>query len=336
MSGVGRHDFDQSTFNKLQDFYNLTLHEREVTAADFRDNYKLPDRLARMYHFMIRNLHAGATYTQNQFNILTSDGSKAPNIFIFDVENAPTKGAIWGIWKQIINPEQILDEWYMLSWAGKWLFETEIYSDVLKPNEATKGDDSRIMNSLWKFVDAADILIGHNIDQFDILKMNTKFILHDMAPPTPYQTVDTLKIARSNFAFSSNKLDYLCRQFGIPRKVDAGGMKTWIGCMEGDKEALDTMIWYNEHDVKITEELYMKLRPYSKSHPNLALYMDAKKERCHRCGSEKIKWLKNKFYYTTVNKYSIYRCYDCHGMGRSRFGAMSTEDRKNINSPIAR
>ena len=263
------------------------------------------------------------------------EGMKMPRIFVFDLENAPSKAAVWRMWKQNIYNDQITEEWYMLSWSGKWMFDTEIYSDVLTPKEAIEGGDKRIMESLWKYIDHADILIGHNINQFDVKKMNTRFVVNGLMPPAPYQTIDTLDAAKRNFSFTSNKLDYLCKQFGVARKADNGGMKRWLGCCDGNEKDLADMEKYNKQDIIATEELYLAMRPYIKSHPNLALYMDSTTDLCYKCGSSDIEWL-DRFYYTNVNKYSVYRCRECNSLGRSRHTALSKEEGKHITSPVAR
>ena len=39
-----------------------------------------------------------------------------------------------------------------------------------------------------------------------------------MIPPMPYKTIDTLKVARKEFAFSSNKQDYITKFLGLEEK----------------------------------------------------------------------------------------------------------------------
>ena len=266
---------------------------------------------------------------------------KLPKIFIFDLENAPSKAAVWGMWKQNISTNQITEGWYMLSWSGKWLFGNETYSDVLTPEEAKEGNDKRIMESLWQFIDDADILLGHNILGFDIQKMNTRFVINGLIPPSPYQAIDTLYSARKQFSFTSNKLDYLCKQFGVTRKADNGGMERWLGCCEGNPEDLIDMEKYNRQDIAATEELYIAMRAYIKTHPNLGLYMDSEDQLCYKCGSNQIEWMYDdlgqlKCYVTTMNQYHAYRCKDCTSVGRSRFSRFNKENKKHLTSPIAR
>ena len=210
----------------------------------------------------------------------------------------------------------------MLSWAARWLYSTKMYSDVVTPEESVKQDDKRIVQSLQSFINNADIIIGHNVIMFDTPKFNTRAVIHGMEPPSSYVLIDTLKAARKHFLFTSNKLDYLCQQLGIPRKLQTEGMELWLKCMDGDPLALATMLEYNKNDVVITEDLYIKLMPYMKSHPNMGLFYKSNIDLCYKCGSVDITWL-NSFYYTTVNKFPEYRCKRCNSVGRSRFSALS-------------
>lgn len=317
--------------DRLQNIVNICAENEESIASKLL-NIK-PSSLERyLREAKIRGLSSdiGDPITPDQ-----------PRIIILDVENSPSIIAAWGIYKQFLGTQQIIKEWYMLSWSLKYLHGTEIHSDVLTPEEAINGDDKRIMESLWTFIDYADIIIGHNMDRFDKLKINSRFIQHGMKPPSSFETLDTLKVAKGQFAFTSNKLDYLCKLLGIPRKADNGGMERWLRCMEGSPEDLIAMELYNRHDVTITEDLYIKLRPYCKGHPNLGLYGKSDIDVCYKCGSVDINWLKevngeSKYYRTTVNRFPTYRCNHCQTIGRSRFSADSKENRFHITSPVAR
>ena len=252
---------------------------------------------------------------------IESDIEKKPNILIFDIETAPVQSYVWSLWKQNIYIDQIESDWFMLSWSAKWLFETEIYSDVLTPKEALAEDDSRIAKGIWEFIDKADIIIGHNIAGFDIPKLNTRWIVNGLQPPSPYQMVDTLKEAKRHFLFSSNKLDFIARILGTEMKMDAGGFETWIGCLKGDADSLKHMETYNRKDINVSEEVYVKIRPWIKAHPNLALYYQDDMHRCRNCGSTNLKFDKG-FYVTPLNKYSTVRC-ECGAIGRVRKTALT-------------
>lgn len=127
-----------------------------------------------------------------------------------DIETTPMLGMVWGMYDQNLSYDRIIQDWHLLSWSAKWLFDPEIMSDVLISQEAKLHDDRRITKSIWRLLDEADIVISHNGKSFDLKKLNARFIKYGLNPPSHYQSVDTLLIARSVFKFTSNKLDDLC------------------------------------------------------------------------------------------------------------------------------
>ena len=145
--------------------------------------------------------------------------------------------------------------------------------------------------------------------------MNSRFIVHGLMPPSSYFTVDTLIVAKKLFGFSSNKLDALAGYFGIPHKLDTN-FELWRGCLNGDQASLNYMLDYNRMDVLILEDVYLRLRPFIKGHPNIANLID--KDCCCNCGSENYEVMPGKFYYTSVNKFQLYRCKDCGTVFRGR------------------
>lgn len=176
---------------------------------------------------------------------------------------------------------------------------------------------ARLSTSTGTYI--ADGFAMHNCS-FDIPRMNTRFILNGLNPPTPYQVVDTLKVAKKQFGFTSNKLQALATYFGFDGKLDTD-FNLWKRCMNGDEEALQYMFDYNKQDVNVLEEVYLKLLPFITNHPNMGNLMN--NTVCSNCGSDELELIPNKYYYTSVGKYALYRCKDC--------GAI-TRGRKNLNS----
>lgn len=258
---------------------------------------------------------------------------KLPKILLLDIETAPMNVYVWKMWKQNVYDSQVERDWFCICWSAKWLFEEEIYSDRLTTDEAIACDDKRIMESVWDLIDEADIVIGHNVEDFDLSKLNMRFLYHGMKPPHPYQTIDTLKILRKYFGFSSNKLDYVSKALGFDGKIDDGGFDTWVGCMKGDEDSLVKMEKYNQGDVLILEEVYVKIRPWIKSHPNVGLYFDTLTTVCPNCGSDHLHW--GGSYYTQVGKYNTFRC-ECGAVGRSRVSALDKEKRTSLVVGIAK
>lgn len=236
-------------------------------------------------------------------------------ILIFDIETSPLRSYTWGVWKQNIAPSQMLSDWFMITWAAKWLFEDEVMSDRLTGDEIINEDDKRISKSIWKLLDEADIVIAHNANKFDIKKLNTRFLLNDIEPPMPYQVIDTLEHARKRFSFVSNRLDYINDRLGIGRKLKTD-FELWARCMRGEEDALKEMETYNVQDVAILEETYLKLRPWIRSHPNIGLFIDDDIAVCPNCGSDHLEWGGTP-YTTSANRYEAFRCKACSSIGRS-------------------
>lgn len=258
---------------------------------------------------------------------------KLPKILIFDLETSPLRGYIWSRWQQNVYPDQMLSDWFLLTWSAKWLYSAEVLSDKLTSEEVLNEDDCRIVNSLWKLVDEADIIIAHNGDRFDVPRLNSRFIVNELPPASSYRTIDTKKVASKHFGFSSNKLSELAKVFGFDGKLDTD-FELWARCMKGEQEALDYMQEYNDQDVLLLEEVYLKLRPYIKSHPNVAVYMNVNTQVCSSCGSTKLTE-SGKYQYTNTGKFPLYRC-ECGAESRGRRTDFDKGKRKGLLTSVAR
>ncbi len=208
-------------------------------------------------------------------------------IALIDLENGPIIGAVWEMWEaNVLWTEQ---DWYLYSYSVKWLggkHITKALTDFPKTFKKNYHDDSALVKSLWQVFDDADVIVAHNGNAFDIKKANARFMHHGLKPYSPISSVDTLSEARKHFKFSSNKLDNVCQDLGIGKKVVNTGKDLWRRCWHGDAKAFTEMKIYNAHDVYLLEQLYLYLRPWMKTHPNLRLY--DKKQGCPACGSTHI------------------------------------------------
>lgn len=255
-------------------------------------------------------------------------GVVAPKILLLDIETSRIKVDVFSLRVKsgYINPAFVDKDWFVISWAAKWLCKSEIMSDVVIPKKARERNDTKIIKSMWGLMDEADIIIAHNGKGFDIKKLNTRFILQNFPPPMEYKVVDTLQIARKHFAFTSNKLDYLCEQFGFPVKKDTD-MQLWVDCESGDAKALGKMDDYCRNDVLIMEDVYMRFLPWINNHPNVGLYSEIEEPVCRNCGLEVQP--SGRFWYTGANRYKAWRC-DCGAVGRFKDQTYSKEKRKAL------
>jgi hypothetical protein len=206
-----------------------------------------------------------------------------PRIAFYDLENSPALGWYYDRYKEgnIVADEQ---DWFMLSFAWQWADEKKVHCKALcdYPGYAkNKTDDTPLIKDLWKLFDEADILIAHNGDRFDRRKSNSRFLGCNLPPPSPYKTVDTLKVARRQFMQGSNSLQSLGEFLGLGGKLPTTGWHTWRGCIDGDPKAWASLKRYNRRDVSLLKGVYEKLLPWVP--PSMQPHTD--KSACPACAS---------------------------------------------------
>lgn len=215
------------------------------------------------------------------------------------------------MWEQ--NVIDFKSQWYIMCFSAK---NGEHITKGLPDYPGYKKgseDDRKLVKELWHLLDKAEIVVAQNGDAFDLKKINARFAYHKLPPPSPYRTVDTLKVARKYFAFSSNKLDHLGASLGLGRKLEHEGFPLWRRCMLGDKKAWKKMKAYNKQDVLLLEKVYFRFLPWIKNHPNLNTYSDS--TVCPKCGSKEL--LKRGYQFNQTTKYARIQCKSCGGWSRS-------------------
>ena len=269
--------------------------------------------------------------------VTVASAGTGAKILLFDIENAPSNAYIWSLWKDVNSTAFINDDWYVMSWSAKWLGATETVTMALPDYPGFKKDqkdDKALLEDLWVLLDEADIVIGHNGKKFDRRKVNARFVMNGIKPPSPYKVVDTLLEARRNFMFTSNRLDDLGVYLDVGRKVATGGFELWTSCMAGDLDAWARMKKYNEMDVILLEKVYFALLPYMTSHPNVGVYTDSDTPVCAKCGSENLE-TSDKYAFTAVSQFPILLCSDCGAWSRKRTNVLVKSKRKGMLTAIA-
>ena len=210
-----------------------------------------------------------------------------PKICFIDIESMPSITATFGRRKQNISQDAVLREGgWIASYAYKFLGDTEVKGNVLSEEEAINADDSQLCLELWELIEQSDVLVAHNLINFDLPMIKARMIVNGLPPIRKVKLMDTLVLSRE-FRYNSHKLDSLCQQLGLGEKMAHSGIYLWIECMEGNPEALQHLLEYNKQDIVLLEELYLKIAPYSTKHPNLAVNL-GDKVRCNICCSDTV------------------------------------------------
>lgn len=267
---------------------------------------------------------------------------KLPRILLVDIETSPIECYTWTYWPNFVDPmSQVIKnkkgkpkDWSILTWAAKWLFEDKVFFGQVSTEEAIEHEDWSVMHDLWHLFEMADVIVAHNGDKFDIRRINYRFAINGYGPTSPFQSIDTYKVAQKAFGAPSYKQDYLNRDFGLKRKIETK-FELWERCVTGDQNALDEMLTYNKGDIFGLEDLYMTLVPWIRGPVNLSMYVDNDKPYCPNCLSEEIKTLA-KPYRTPAGSYEAYRCMKCGTIMRNRYTEKTLDQRRNSYLPTAR
>lgn len=253
-----------------------------------------------------------------------------PKILTLDIETAPYEAFTWQIWDVNVGLEQIKTERSILSYAAKWLDEKKvIYEDTSGRGSKKVRDDRKLMKGLLDILDKADIVVAQNGQRFDIKIINARLAMHGFKPYSPIRIVDTLLVAKRHFGFTSNKLAWMSKHLTDAKKSEHKkypGFELWVECLKDNPKAWAEMAKYNKLDVIATEELYLKLRPWIKNHPNVASYSPSFEHACPNCGSKNV----TKYGYAMLQqgRYQRFKCGDCGAPSRGKQNLISITNRK--------
>ena len=200
----------------------------------------------------------------------------------FDIETSPNIGIFWRSgFNLTITPYDIIQERAVICICWKWEGKDEVHSLTWDKNHS----DKKMLKDFVKQLEKADEAIAHNGDRFDIKWLRTRALFHGIDMSHTYNTIDTLKWAKSSFNFNSNKLDYIAQFLGVGKKLETGGLDLWKKvCLEKCGKSLEQMVNYCKQDVVILEKVFQKLNQYSKPKTNYAVLRGGEKFDCPECG----------------------------------------------------
>jgi len=255
--------------------------------------------------------------------------TKGPKILTADIETLPITTHNWHLFDEPRALDRLVKDWAIFMGAAKWMGEKSVH---IRDTEIT-GDpynDKEVTRWLCELLDEADIVVGQNVQKFDLGKIRARAVYHGIKPFREPQVADTLLMAREVGKFTSNKLEYVSGMTSVQKSkhLKFPGFALWLGVLEGNPAAYKEARAYNRDDVRSTEEWYLKLRPWVRKHPNVAQFYDDEKRRCSRCGSPNLTALD--IVHRGVSTYQAYVCDDCGGHCRSRYTLNSKDKRKSL------
>jgi uncharacterized protein YprB with RNaseH-like and TPR domain len=228
----------------------------------------------------------------------------------FDIETSPNIGLFWEAgYKKNITTDNIIRERAIICICYKWEDEKEVYALQWD----AKQNDKRMLEQFIAVANTANELVGHNGDKFDLAWIRTRCLFHGIDMFPNYQTIDTLKVARSKFRFQSNRLNYIAEFLGLGGKIKTE-FNLWKDILlNKDKIAMEKMIKYCKKDVSLLEEVYKLLGNHIASKTHYGVVFGQDRGSCPECGAGSEDLIKNNSVVTATGLTRIqYKCKVCN------------------------
>lgn len=254
-----------------------------------------------------------------------------PKILTLDIETQPAIIEKFDLYPSYTPIEMVLVPTRVLCFAAKWYDKKQVlFHSAWEDDDLDAFDE--MAKAAWNLLNEADVVVGWNSDRFDIQYLNAVFGRLGLGPPSPFRSLDLIKVVKKHFAKGelSKKLDWYSQQWLGDQKLKHDGIELWQAIRRGTPaekaKAQKTMRKYNIKDVKLTERLFDKMRPWTGV--NFALYdaefdKTGRLKKCTHCGSENLQ-SRGKFP-TMAYAYERFSCNDCKGWSRGRKMMYTTE-----------
>jgi hypothetical protein len=201
-----------------------------------------------------------------------------PRILFIDIETKPALIYSFGIRDQHITHGQIKEDGGVICVGYKWAGERK--TTVLTEWELGY---SEMIRRTHELLCEADMISSYNGVSFDMPKLMGCFLREGLPPPPPLTQVDIYKAVRK-MGFICNKLAYVAPLLGLGDKLKHEGLDMWKAVMEGCPKARRKMARYCAQDVRLLEDIYLKVRPYVQNHPHMGM---TGAHQCGACGSHR-------------------------------------------------
>ena len=251
--------------------------------------------------------------------VVTLDIERIPGRVRTQHRGFTIEGDVWDlnalkdITRRRIHADDMIEWPRTICAAWKW-YDQE---DVEFAAEWEIGGYDGFMRAVWDVFDTADLVIGHNMAGFDSKHLLGGWAEMGLPAPAPYKIIDTLKIARSVFAYESRTLDALNKRLGVDAKTDKYDVATARAAVDGDKPAQAKLTEYNRGDIIASEALFDRLRPYAAGIPHLGMWSDDE-QACPSCGHTMT--ATGRTVHANVQRYEHLHCPNCgnHARGTTR------------------
>ena len=133
--------------------------------------------------------------------------------------------------------------------------------------EAQRTDQEKsLLVKLLKRLENYDVIVTWSGRGFDIPFLTTRLLKHSLSPLPLLAKLhlDLNEVVRSRLRLTFTYLDHVCDFFGIQRDKGPMGLEVphlFVKALEGDETAFKSIKDHCLDDLKVTREVFLKLRP---------------------------------------------------------------------------
>lgn len=234
-----------------------------------------------------------------------------PLILSYDIECAPALAWTYDLWPRAIGIDQIVEHPKVISFAAQMEQDGKRRAMVFK----SEYHDSReeMLKTLWDLMDQADYVMGWNNKGFDDPYVMGEFSLEGLGRPSPFQSLDLMKVEKKHFRLLSRKLDYAAIRYLNDRKDGVNALRMWLDIKDAERSGDESRLkrlWstfrkYNKKDVSLLWDVRDQFLPWIDD-LNFNNFSEDDELRCAKCGSRTLH--KRGLYRTGVSVFQVYRC----------------------------
>lgn len=165
----------------------------------------------------------------------------------------------------------------------KWAHESKVHTlSTLEFPGKHPNDDSGVLKAFEPVFNAADLVVHHFGDFYDVPFIQTRRLIHGMKPLANVKSVDTWRICKKKLKFGSNRLERVLQTLGCPYRKTPLDITVWAKARWGHLPSIKYILKHCVNDVLVLEWVYNKIRPVWPTHPRLYGL-----DKCPTCGSTK-------------------------------------------------
>ena len=201
-----------------------------------------------------------------------------PRILVLDIETKLMEAYTFAIRDVHLTHKQIKSHGGISCIGLKWVGEKK--ATVL--TEWEHGQRGMLQGTLDALIEA-DAVVTFNGASFDLPRIAGQLLLHGLGMIPPVTHIDIFKPLR-RMGFPSTKLDYVAPILGLGGKVKHDGLDLWIAVHKGCPKARAKMVRYCAGDVRLTEDVFERVKPYIPNFPHLGR---TRALECTKCGGDR-------------------------------------------------